>query len=78
MLTLRMTPNQHTSRALDAQRGCTQPTMQQERGVIDQTNLKTDETDVESFLGRKSSRTSLGKTHQGGACGGSPRTSKAT
>ena len=53
MLTLRMTPNQHTSRALDAQRGCTQPATQQERGVIDQTNLKTDETDVEPVLGWK-------------------------
>ena len=73
VLTLRMIPNQHTSRALDAQRGCTQPATQQEHGVIDQTNLKIDETDVELVLGRKSSRTSPGKTRQGGARGGSPR-----
>ena len=50
---LRMTPNQHTSRALDTQKGCTQPATQQERDIIDQTNLKTDETDVEPVLGWK-------------------------
>ena len=61
LLTLKMTPNQHTNRAFDAQRGCTQPATQQEHGVIDQTNLKTDETDVEHVLGRKSSRTSPGR-----------------
>ena len=61
MLTLRMTPNQHTSRALDAQRGCTQPATQQERSVIDQTNLKTDETDVEPVLGWKAPELLLGR-----------------
>ena len=73
MLTLRMTSNQHTSMALNVQEVATQ----QERDVIDQTNLKTDETDVEPVLGQKSSRTSPEKTRQGGARGESPRTSKA-
>ena len=53
-----MTPNQHTSRALDVRRGYTQPATQQERGVIDQTNLKTD---VEPVLGWKAPELLLGR-----------------
>jgi len=51
LLTLKMTSSQHTSRALDAQRGCTQPATQQERIVIDQIDLETDKADVEPVLG---------------------------
>ena len=48
-----------THQGLDVQRSCTQSATQQERDVIDQTDL---ETDVEPVLGWKSSQTSLGKT----------------
>jgi hypothetical protein len=65
-------------RALDAQKGYTWPAMQQECSVIVQTDLETDKADVELNLGWKSSWTTLERIHQGGAHGGSPRTSKAT
>jgi hypothetical protein len=69
-------PKPTHQQGLGCPRDCTQRATQQERGVLDQTNLETDETDVEPILDQKSSRTTPGKTRRGGACGGSPRTSK--
>jgi hypothetical protein len=61
------------ARALDAQKGCTQPVMQQECSVIGWTDLETDRADVELDLGWKGSRTTPERIRQGGACGGSLR-----
>ena len=51
MLILKMTPSQHTSRALTSKEVVDQPAMQQEHSVIDQTDLEIDKVDVELVLG---------------------------
>ena len=58
---VKMTLSQHTSRALDDQRGCTQPATQQECSVIDQTDLETDKADVDLFLAENAPDLLLGR-----------------
>jgi hypothetical protein len=78
LLTLKITPRQHTSEGFGRPRGLTRPATQQETQRNRPNRLRDRyRADVKLVLAWNGSRTAPGRIHRGEAHGGSPKTSKA-